>query len=390
MGGEHAPLAPSFAPVWGHCSAAPVASMGAPNLDSPESREGEAAHWVISQVLFNYRDKGGGPVICSFFIGKTAPNGVVIDEKMAEGAEVHVRDVMDVVGNGHIQQMRIEHRVTMPSIHAQNWGTLDTSAYIAERNTLYLWDYKHGHRERRAEGNFQLIDYAEGLMRELNIDGLQDRGITVVLRIVQPFCYRADGPVDEWVGKLSDLRAPLNVLRNKAAEVFTAPVMTTGAHCRDCPGMRTCSARRKADYNLIDLANEPFELDTMGSRDLAVEWRILCDGLAAAKARLDAIEDELAHRISGGAADTGLALEASYGRLAWTVPNEQAEALASQFGFSVKTGAIKTPTQSVQAAPKEVRAIFEQTLKTVTKRPSGKLKLINADDTIGARAFKRK
>lgn len=393
MGGQHAPLAPSFAPVWGHCSAAVVASMGVPNLPTPESLEGEATHWVISEVLLNYRDghKGrDGSILCSSFIGETAPNGVVIDEKMAEGAEIHVRDVMDVVGNGHIQQMRIEHRVSMPGIHPQNWGTLDTSAYIAERRTLFLWDYKHGHRERKAEGNLQLVDYTDGLAHEMGIDSLQDQDITVVLRITQPFCYRASGPVDEWVGKLSDLRGYVNILRSKAAEVFTAPVMSTGAHCRDCPGIRTCSARRKADYNLIDLANQPYEIDSMDSHDLAVERRILSDGLASAKARLGAIEDELAHRISGGAADTGLALEASYGRLAWKIPNAQAEALASQFGFSIKTDAIKTPTQAMQAAPKEVRAVFEQTVKTVAKRPSGKLKLINADDTIGARAFKRK
>jgi hypothetical protein len=364
--------------------------MGVPNLDSEDSRAGVAAHWVFAEVLLAFQGKRNSSLVCSAHIGSTAPNGVVIDEKMAEGAQVMVDDVLDIVKDGHIQRLCIEHRVTMPAIHDQNWGTLDTSLYIPERKALFIWDYKHGHRENKAEGNLQLINYAEGRRQELSFNGIQDQDTTLVLRIVQPFCYHAKGPVDEWVGKLSDIRGPVNILRNKANEAFTNPLMTTGKHCRDCLGIRTCSARRKADYNLIDLVNAPYEMDNMDSRDLAVERQILSDGLAAGKERLEALEAELAHRISNGAADTGLALEATYGRVAWTVPDAQAEALASQFGFSIKTGAIKTPTQAKQAAPTEVRSAFGLILDTVTKRPSGKLKLINADDTIGARAFKRK
>jgi hypothetical protein len=391
---EHAPLPPSFAPVWGHCSAAILASMQAPNNETEETRTGEATHWVLAEVLRNFQGKQEGPLTCAAYIGQVAPNGVVIDDEMAEGAQVAVSDVLEIAQkHGALQSMLIEHRVHMPAVHPQNWGTLDCAIVLRKDDqvvAIYLWDYKNGHRENRAKHNLQLIEYAEGLREELGINGHQEQHVYMIFRIVQPFSYSANGPVDEWECMLSDIRGHVNGLEAKAHEAFSNPQMTTGKHCRDCPGKRPCSARRRADYNLIDLANEPYEMDVMSGADLATERLILSNGLAAAKARLDAIEENLIHRIGEGETGTGLALESKYGHLAFTVPPEQAAALATQFGFDISKFAVKTPTQAIQAAPKEVRVMFEQVLKTMTKRPAGKLKLINADDSRTARAFKRK
>lgn len=373
-----------------------MAAMQAPNLDSEDSREGTAAHWVFAEVLLAFQGKREGPKFCSGYTGRTAPNGVIIDDKMAEGAQVMVDDVLQVANkHGALRSMLIEHRVAMPHIHEQNWGTLDTAIILWKDGriiAIFLWDYKHGHRDTRAKENLQLIEYAEGLRNELGLDGVQDQQIDMIFRIVQPFCYSNDGPVDEWVCRLSDLRGHANILRDKAYEAFNDPKMSTGKHCRDCPGVGMCTARRKADYNLIDLVNQPYEMDAMNAADLATERQILENGLAAAKERLKAIEDNLTHRIQGGEAGSGLILESKPGRLGWKdgVLPAQAEALASQFGFSIKKDAVKTPTQAIQAAPKEVRSMFEKALEVLAKRPAGALKLINAEDSRVARAFKRK
>lgn len=400
VGGAHAPLAPSFAPVWGCCSAAVLAAASAPNIETDASREGTAAHWVFAEVLLNIRDGRAGALFCVGYVGQTAPNGVVIDEKMAEGAQVMVDDVMSVVerhrtmGAEVRSELQVEHRVAMPGVHpTNNWGTLDAAIVLWKGGQvvcIFLWDYKHGHRENRAAGNLQLIDYAEGLREELNLNGSRDQRVTLVLRIVQPFCYRSGDPVDEWVGRLSDIRGLVNGLRDKGREAFTNPLMTPGLHCRDCPGKYPCSARRRADYNVIDLANEPYEMDIMSVGQLATERQILDDGLKAAAKRLEAIDDTLKARISAGESGSGLALEATYGRLAWTVPPEQANALASQFGFDISTVAVQTPTQAKQAAPKAVRGMFEQVLRTVATRPPSGLKLIKAEDSKVARAFSKR
>ena len=392
MSGEHAPLAPSSAPQWGHCSGHVMAAAQAPELESESSRRGTAAHWVGSEVLGNFQSPQEGlPILCSDFIGKTAPNGVVIDDEMAEGADIYTSDVLAVAQeHGAVQKMLVEHRVHAPQIHDKNWGTLDCAIPLIDEGVIYLWDYKNGHRETRAKGNLQLVNYMAGLYAELNINGLQDQHIRVVMRIVQPFCYKAKGAVDEWSFLLSDLRAYFNQLHAKAHEAFDKPTLSTGPWCRDCPAVKNCSAARRAAYNLIDYVNAPYQMDTMTGAELAVERTILENGLVAAKARAQAIEDELHSRVSDGATDTGLSLEASRGRSAWTIPVEQAVALAGQFGADISKPGVKTPTQSVAAVPRELRQQFEQVLATVTHRPAGGLKLIEAGDTLGARVFKRK
>lgn len=392
----HWPLAPSFAPVWGHCSGAIAASMHAPNLETDATREGTAAHWVFSETMDWFKAQQGPAVAhCADMIGLSAPNGVVIDDKMAEGAQVICDDILDTVNQSAnasqlLQALLIEHRVMMPTVHPQNGGTLDAALWVPERRVLYIWDYKHGHRYCAAEENLQLIDYVEGIREQLGLNGVQDQDITVVIRIVQPFCYNNQGPVDEWVCKMSDIRGYINTLSAKAHEAFSTPLLTSGKHCRDCPGVGTCTAARQAAYNLIDLVDLPYDMDRMDVRDLAIERQILVDGMLAAKARLEAIEDDLHHRIGRGEAGSGLTLESGTGRLAWTVPPAQAAALASQFGFNIKKEEVKTPTQAIQAAPKAVRSMFEQVLKTAVKRPATGLKLIKLGDSKTALAFQPK
>jgi len=388
---EHAPLAPSSSEQWGHCSGSVAAQADMPDLSSEQAREGTAAHWVMSETLLNHQDTTrGGWLACHQFIGSKAPNGVIIDDKMAEGAQVHVDDVLEVCWRFNaLPDLLIEHRVRMPRIHEQNWGTLDSALYLPDRALLFIWDYKHGHREAKPDG-LQLFDYLAGLAEKFGINGELDRQTRVVSRIVQPFCYYARGPVREWAGFLSDLRGVWNQLYAKAHEVFAGPTLSTGPWCRDCKAVGKCSAARRAGYNYIDMVNEPYAMDAMDAADLAVERGILVDGLSTAKARLDAVEDELQHRIRGGQVGTGLALETGSGRLEWSVPPAQARALASQFGVDAAKDAVLTPTQTLALAPKEIRPHLKATMEKLTRRPAGKLKLVPAEESIGSRAFKRK
>ena len=379
--GEHAPLAPSSAPQWGHCSGSVLAQADAANLETPQSREGTAAHWVVAEVLESA--KAGRPTHAAAYLGTAAPNGVIIDEKMAEGAQIMCDDVLGVCERFNcLDRLLIECRVAMPHIHAQNWGTLDAAVHLPEHRKLFIWDYKHGYRDCQPKDNLQLVNYLAGLV---NID---DLATDFVARIVQPFSYDAAGPVKEWAGRMSDLRGWWNILANKAEEAFTAPKLTTGAHCRDCRAIGKCAATRKARYNFIELVNEPYEMDDMEGADLRVEREILQQGVAVAKARLDAIEDELKHRITQGDATTGLTVQSKAGRLEWNCGPAQARGLCAQFGVDITKDTVLTPTQTKSAAPKEVRPLLEQVMADYTRRPAGSLKLVDAENSLGARAFR--
>ena len=127
----------------------------------------------------------------------------------------------------------------------------------------------------------------------------------------------------------------------------------------------------------------------MNGQDLAVELGILKQGGVTLKARKEAIEEELKHRIGKGESDSGLALENGVGRLAWTVPTAQALAFVAQLGVDATKADILTPTQTIAKASKEMKPIIEQAIKAVTKRPSTGLKLIKAADSKTARAFRK-
>lgn len=387
---EHAPLAPSSAPQWGRCSGSIAAQANIPDRESEATREGTAAHWVMSETLLNHRDNRDGPRECVGYLGATDPQGLLIDDKMVEGAQMMVDDVLEVAHRfDGLPYLLIEHRVFMPKIHPQNWGTLDVGLYLPDRQLLFIWDYKHGHRET-GPGSLQFVDYLQGLCEKYQIDGLLDQQTRYVARVVQPYCYYAAGPVREQTGFPSDLRGQWNQLAVKAHEAFSNPTLSTGLWCRDCKAVGTCSAARRAGYNFIDLVNEPYEMDRMRGADLAVERGILADGLAVARARLEAIEDELHHRVTAGETDSGLTVETSAGRVEWTVAPANARALAAQFGVDASKDAVLTPAQTLAAAPANVRPLLKQVMDKMTGRKAGKLKLVPADESRTARAFKRK
>lgn len=384
---EHAPLPASGSPQWGYCSGSVIACQQSPNLETDDSRKGTAVHWVGSECLERWTSPDDSATWCADWIGETAPNGVVIDEEMAAGAQEWVSDVLGVCQeHGALRSLLIEHRVHMPQIHEHNWGTLDTAIWAEAADTLYIWDYKNGNRENSAFENLQLIDYVAGLLNEIRLNA----DTKVVMRIVQPFCYRAWGPVSEWVTTIGELSPWFDLLCRQAVEAMTRPTMTAGTHCRDCPAIGRCRTATRAGYSVITYAKEPYEINTLTGAELAVERKILREGATIIKSRLEAIEDELHNRVGNGATDTGLALQAKFGNNAWTVPTAQVIALAAQFGVDADKPGVLTPTQTTAKVPAKMRSAFEKVLKSVSSRPARGSALINAADSHTARAFKRK
>ena len=386
MTGQHAIHAPSSAPQWGRCPGSVAANLNVPDNSGQRTREGEAAHWVGEIILKGWTAGGGGGVVlCTDLIGHTAPNGVVVDEEMAEGADEFVRAVLDVCGNGHLSALRVEQRTDVPQIHSECWGTYDAAAFLPDLNELHVWDYKHGHREVSAFENLQLICYAAGLSREypVHVD------TTVTLHIVQPYCYHATAPVWTWSVTYGELLPYVDRLREAAERAMTDPVLTPGLHCRDCAAVGRCASARRFGYSIISYANEPYEIETMNGPAKAAERLILGDGLKVIKARLEAIEDDLRADVSKGDRSSGLTIQNRKGRTKWAVPAAQVIAFAHQFGADVAKPGTLTPAQATRAVPKAAREVFEQALPSLTTQPSTGVSLVPVENSRTARAFTR-
>ena len=386
---EHAPLAPSSAPQWGKCSGSVAANRDAPDIVHERTEGGTASHWVAEQ-LFEAAHTGS-QITSEGWLGQVAPNGVVIDEGMIEGAQAYYDDVIRIfneVQDPACEQLFLEKRVFMPHIHEDNWGTLDAALWVPTTDTLYIWDYKFGHREVDAVLNLQLIDYTAGIMQECP---LMNTTTTVVMRVVQPFCYHAPEPIREWVTTVKDLQFWWRMLAEKAKQALgDSPTMASGVHCRDCAAIARCRTAKRANYSVIQYANEPYEINALDGADLAAERHILETGLRIVKARLEAVEDQLRANIVSGDISSGLTIKAGQGRLGWSVPVPVVLALGEQFGADLSKPAVMTPTQAIKAVPSEMRSAFRQATPSLTSRPSTGLKLIPAENSLAARAFKSK
>ena len=136
---EHAPLPASGAPIWGNCSGHILARADYPDFETEDTRRGTAGHWVAAVVLQSYTATDGRPLLnCAKLVGQTAPNGYVIDDEVADGAQVYVDDVLQVCQQtGGLRSLLIEHRVFMPEIHQHNWGTLDTALVLLNRGLTW-------------------------------------------------------------------------------------------------------------------------------------------------------------------------------------------------------------------------------------------------------------
>ena len=376
---SHSILAPSSAPIWSQCSGSVKAQQPFTDLDTPANMEGTAAHWLGFEALTN-------KVSAYEYIGKTAPNGIIIDIKMAEGAQVYIDDVTTVYDSyeGKKCDLKLETTAGASFIHEQNWGTGDAALFIEEKNILFLWDYKHGHSKVHARSNMQMVNYAAiaTSIFALNTD------TEVVIRIVQPFSYDGSGPTSSWLTTMRELQPYFKKLNTQAHEALgDNPRLVSGPHCGHCKARGVCSAIKEHLYRTIDRVNKPYLIDDMQSPALKVEREILLEGQKLIKKRLEAIEDDITHRIESGDKNTGLSLKAGSGRTVWKSSYSQVMAAAAHFNIDARKEELITPKQLEALASKEVRPYVAATVRYLTEQSEGKINLIEIEETIGYKAF---
>jgi hypothetical protein len=389
----HSLLAFSAAPVWANCSGSVAASRAVPDLPSPEAARGTAGHWVASSILLSYRDNTGDPLIASAYVGRTDPDGTLIDDEVAEGAEGFTRHVLALAQEfGGVQSLLIEHRVSGAHIHPEAGGTLDVALPLVGKDGklrhLYLIDYKAGRRHVSPVENYQLIGYASSLLECYRVDGLADQNLIIDLQVYAPFQYKRDGPLSTWRVVASELRGHVNRMRSMAEQATNTPLLSAGAWCQYCPAVGRCDAAMRAGYNAWEVANLPYLIHTMDGGALATERAFVHNALALLKGRAEALDAEAVHRLQSGEVLPGLALQTGRSSWSWAVPDAVAIAMAAQFGIDAKTVSVKTPTQTVALASNAERVMIKEVLKAVTKTTPGTLRVGTATDSIMSSVFK--
>jgi len=374
MSGAHAFLPPSSAAAWEVCGAWPWMNQKYPQGDTPEAMEGTGAHWCFEEIF-------RGNQIAE---GQVAPNGVTLTEEMLEGADLYVETIdqaltLERLPRDHLQ---IERRVAIPYISEYNDGTPDTWLYAHVSRTLYIFDYKFGHRFIEVFGNAQLVDYACGILDSLGIDGATDQVTRVVFCIVQPRSYHRDGPVRRWPVLASDLRARFNLLKSAAERAITAPQAIPNDECEFCPGRHACEALQASAYKAADKAYgiTPLELSPLA---MGIEARMLRRAARRLEARIKGLDANIDAQLRAGHHVPHFMLEPTGAGRSTFKPEayKTVVAIGQMYKKDLAKEALITPNQAIKLGmPAEVLAPF------INAGVSG-VKLAEDNGSAAAKAF---
>lgn len=378
---SHAFLAPSSAAVWAPeegCRAFPALAERFPEPeDSPQSREGTAAHWVVSEELSG-REVHAGDV---------APNGLPIDREMIECAEGMLEDVRLVRVANPGSDMLIEEYLHAAAISAKNGGTPDAVVVNREKKTIFLWDYKYGHGYVDARENWQLLNYLIGALARFAGNAVHWGGWKGVLTVAQPRNYHSDGPLREWHVTGEEMRDHyLPRFKTSAAECLVPdPVATTGAHCIYCPARHACDALSRSAYLSLDVSQQATASE-LPPEALGVELRLVEDAIERLKSRKTGLEEQALGAIRSGGKVPGYAAEATSKREAWKTETAEVLALGAALGVDLlKKPEPLTPNQARKSLAKV--GVDGSVIDAYSERPRGAAKLSRTKENAARLAF---
>lgn len=365
MGDAHAPLAPSSAEKWVHCGRSPSMEAAYPQEDTDATREGTAAHWVLSELLHGRLPE----------VGTLDPDGTPIDRDMQYAAEELHEAVVKVVPPPGV--LAVERRVHMTAVHpTDNWGTCDIHHVDTPNRTIYIWDYKYGHGYVSEVDNWQMIDYAQGV---IEAEGLAPGAFDVVMTIHQPRYYGPEGQLRTHRLTGAEHAARVRTLHMAAKLVSPNAAAVTGAWCFKCSGRLGCDAFTRA-VNQIATVVMQTTADAPTPALAGLELRWLHEATKYIKARVIALEEYVTVAGPG----TGYVVEQWYGREKWTVEPEEVFALGDAMGLDLRKPAEAiTPAQAVKLGlDPEVKAGY-------SVKPKGEVKLVPLDKSRVVSAFEK-
>lgn len=382
---DHAILSASGAPRWVPCPASiQHEAKFAEKPPHPMTLEGDAIHGMCKTVLQDFvsHEFRGHTFKREHFLNKSASNGVIYTDDMLDVGEKYIHEIMRLVGEHKGCELLIEHRVYMPNIHKENWGTLDAAAIFLDpaSSLLVLADLKCGWGVVEADENWQLLDYGVGVLNYL-IERKLPLPQRIQLRLIQPRPYHAQGYIRVFELSLAELEPYVLKMRQSAAEALSpTPSYTTGPHCDNCKGRESCPAMIKASYRIVETV-KGLQMAEITGKSLGLHLYMLDEALRLLGSFRDALGDKALIEIQNGKSVPGWEWKRGESRTKWTAPMSDVYKIGDLFGVELRIQDAPTPKQAI------AKGIPESIINTLSAAAPAGVKLAPVDLKASAKLF---
>ncbi len=353
------------------CAGSVMMQAQYPQEATDDSKAGDAAHWVCEKILNSVKNNAAAAITAQSLVGMADPAGTIISDEMAEAADVFIEDCLSVVAqSGNFAAMNVEGRVQAHRVHpALNWGTVDFWARIG--NTIYVKDFKFGHGFVDEYENWQMMDYAAGILDQLGIDGLEEQNMWIDMAVIQPRYYNAK-PVRSWRIRASDLRTFVNIMSYQAHKALMPDAeCVSGDHCKDCTARRACPAARQSSYWAMQVSTEAVPVN-LPPAAVGLELDYISRAIKALEYQQTALMEYAEALLLGGDVVPGYARVPSAGHYKWNLDD------ATMIMIGEATDQDLRSTKTITPAEAKKRGIDESFIKAQTHRPSSmKLKRLS-------------
>lgn len=353
---DHSFIPPSSAGVWVKCPMWPQMNQAFPRESGEAAKEGTVVHTIGEKMIKrSLAAVGYGQSLEPFpdYIEGSMVDGVIVTSDMIKAAELYAEEAvraMHISGQFLEPYIGIEERVGMPMVHPENYGTLDFYCVFPKMRSLVVQDLKYGYGVVEATDNWQLIDYAAGVMQRL-VDLKVPVGIsTITLKVVQPRAYHKDGPVRSHTITATELWDRVAELNASAEEAHGPnPRAVTGRHCRYCPGRHCCEAALRAGVDMWEAVVEGSGPVDMTAESLAAQYTIIQEALDRLGYVNSGLEAQLEAMIRNGQRVPGYDIVSHSGKRVWNKSAADIKNLGALLGVEMTKEVLISPKQAEDA-----------------------------------------
>jgi len=346
---------------------------------STAAEEGIEAHRIAAEILKNLNT--------SYKYAKDLNKLLKMCNKnfrLLTDLSLYINDVIKTLKQENLSPhlLNIEKKLQIHNIHAQCEGTPDCYVYSPIQDTLFVWDLKYGHYPISAFENYQLLEYAAGIIHTENFINFKPT-TRIILSIIQPRDYNSKIGIDRWgvtFEQLKDKYFPYLKKIEKLA-VSENPKTSAGPHCNFCKAKTSCLTLKNSAAFISDIAkhdpNKIMHNDSVGRelQNLKKIQKIL-------EARRMALEEIAVNNLKRGIAVENYTLKSKLSNRKWAYGIEEVLNLGRQFNVDL----LKSPELITPAQAKNL-GIPDKTVDKFSTRTQSSLKLTEVKDNFLQQLF---